>query len=166
MALTQAEIDTIKAEYTADATGNLTNRPWADAQANDRIGYAPLLQVGNDQAVADLLNLVRPIAQISIPRPDVNPLEILEAVRVTDFVANPNPLWCAWFESLTQYPSVRLLNTNGNDSRAMVNFLSLLTNGSQSETRLRALATRAGSIAEKLLGVGKNLTAEDIGNTR
>ena len=168
--LTQAEIDIIKAEYTADAaTGaarNLPERPWADAQANDRIGYAALLQAGNDAAVAGLLNQTRPKAQVSIPRPDVAPLEILEAIQVGQFVASPNALAVGWFESLTQYPSVRLLNADGSDTRVMTNFLAILANGSSSETRLRALASRGGSIAEKLLGAGREVTAEEVGSTR
>lgn len=170
MALTQAEIDILKAEYTADAAKtNLVNRPWADAQANDQIGYAPLLSVGDDAGVAALLNQTRPKAQISIPRPDVPPIEILEAIAAGDFIASPNTLAASWFESITQYPSVRLINANGNDSRVMTNFMAILVNNSQSETRLRGLASRGGSIVEKLLGatwVGRQITAEEVGSTR
>jgi hypothetical protein len=47
-------------------------------------GYAPFIASGGDQNLADMLNLPR--AAIVMPRPDVSPLEILEAIKVTDFI--------------------------------------------------------------------------------
>jgi len=123
-------------------------------------GYAPLITIGNDQGLADMLNLAR--AAIMMPRPDVSPLEILEAIKVTDFINSPNVLYASWFESITQYPSVRILKENGSDTRAMTNFMTILVNGSQSEVRLRALASRSGSRAEQLFGVGTTVAHMDI----
>jgi len=124
-------------------------------------GYAGPLASRTDWQVAALLNQAR--SGISMPRPDVTPLEILEAIRVTDFVPSPNVLYASWLESLTQFPSVRILKDNGTDTRVMTNLMTILANGSQSETRLRALASRAGSRAEQLFGVGTVIADGDIG---
>lgn len=124
-------------------------------------GYAEPLSYRIDWQVAELLNHVRPT--ISVPRPDVTPLEILEAINVQDFISNANVLYASWFESLTQFPSVRVLKENGTDARVMTNLQKLLSNGSASETRVRALASRTGSRAEQLFGVGTVIQAEDIG---
>ena len=125
-------------------------------------GYAPLIVIGSDQGLADMLNLPR--AAIVMPRPDVNPLEILEAIKVTDFVptAQQSILYGSWLESVTQYQSVRILKENGTDTRVMTNLMTLLVNGSQSEVRLRALASRPGSRAEQLFGVGTTVAHMDI----
>lgn len=123
-------------------------------------GYAPLIAIGNDAGLADLLN--QPRAAISIARPDVTPLEVLEAIKVTDFVSNANVLYASWFESLTQFASLRILKADGTDTRVMTNLMSILSNGSASETRLRALASRQGSRAEQLFGPGATVTHMDI----
>ena len=125
-------------------------------------GYAPLIAIGNDQGLADMLNLPR--AAIVMPRPDVSPLEILEAIKVTDFVptAQQSILYGSWLESVTQYPSVRILKENGTDTRVMTNLMTILVNGSQSEVRLRALASRPGSRAEQIFGIGTTVAHMDI----
>lgn len=122
-------------------------------------GYADAIAIGDMRVLADKLNQTR--AAISIPRPDVTPMEILEAIRVTDFIANASVLYASWFESLTQFASVRILKVDGSDTRVMTNLMTLLTNGSQSEVRLRALASRQGSRAEQLFGPGTVVTPED-----
>lgn len=123
-------------------------------------GYAAMIAAGQLQTIADVLNLVRP--EISIPRPDVPPMEILEAIKVTDFVASPNLLWGSWFESITQAPTVRVLKENGTDTRLMTNLMTLLVNQSASETRVRALASRTGSRGEQLFGPGTSIRWEDV----
>lgn len=111
-------------------------------------------------AVAVRLNT--PNVAIQLPRPDVTPLEILEAIKVTDFINSPNVLYASWFESLTQFQSIRVLKENGTDARVMTNIMSILVNGSASETRVRALAVRAGSRAEQLFGVGFSIAWEEV----
>jgi hypothetical protein len=125
-------------------------------------GYAALIADTNNPALAAMLNLPR--AAIQMPRPDVTPLEILEAIKVTDFVpsAQQTILHGSWFESLTQFPSVRILKENGSDTRVMTNLMTILTNGSASETRLRALAIRAGSRIEQLFGVGVTVSVQEV----
>jgi hypothetical protein len=125
-------------------------------------GYAPFIASGADQNLADMLNLPR--AAIVMPRPDVNPLEVLEAINVADFVAAnaQTILMGSWLESLTQFQQIRILKENGSDTRVMTNLMRFLVNGSQSEVRLRALASRAGSRAEQLFGVGTTVAHMDI----
>ena len=124
------------------------------------LGYAALLADTNMPALAAALNLRR--STISMPRPDVAPLEILEAINLSDFLSNTNTYWSSWFESLTQFPAVRVLKTDGSDTRVMSNLLKLLTNGSASESRVRALAVRDGSRAEQLWGVNTVIGTQDV----
>jgi hypothetical protein len=123
-------------------------------------GYAPLIADTNNPALAAMLNLPR--TAILLPRPDVSPLEILEAIQVAHFIASPNLLMASWFESLTQFPSVRILKDDGNDTRVMTNLMAILTNGSASETRLRALAKRSGSRIEQLFGIGTIVSVQEV----
>lgn len=123
-------------------------------------GYAAHIAAGQLADVAAKLNLVRPA--ISIPRPDVPPMEVLEAIKVTDFIDAPNLLYGSWFESITQAPTLRVLKENGTDTRLMTNLMTLLKNGSVSETRVRALSSRIGSRAEQLFGPGTSIRWEDV----
>lgn len=123
-------------------------------------GYAALMSIGDLAGTAALIN--KPRATIPIPRPDVTPLEILEAINVTDFVSNANSLYATWFGALMDYPQIRILKPNGTDTRVMSNILKLLANGSQSETRIRNLASRPGSRAEQLWGEGAVVTVQDL----
>lgn len=126
-------------------------------------GYAQYLGDNfNPPVLAEMINLRR--AEIVMPRPDVTPLEILEAISLADFLTDKTSLWSAWFESLTQFPSVRILKDNGTDTRVMTNIMRLLANGSASETRIRALAVRSGSRAEQLWGAGITISVEDVIN--
>lgn len=142
--MTTQQIQTLKTELTTDPNG---------------YGYAAIISGGNWQLVANAVNEVR--SAISIPRPDVTPMEILEAINVQDFISNANVLYASWLESLTQFPSVRILKENGSDARVMTNIMKVLTNGSASETRIRALASRTGSRAEQLFGPGVSVSWEE-----
>lgn len=123
-------------------------------------GYAAMIAAGQLQDIANVLNLAR--ETISVPRPDVPPMEVLEAIKVTDFIDAPNLLYGSWFESITQAPTLRVLKENGTDTRLMTNLMTLLKNGSLSETRVRALARRTGSRGEQLFGPGTSIRWEDV----
>ena len=124
-------------------------------------GYAPLIAIGSDQGCADAVNLIRIAIQIN--RPNVAPIEILEAISVDDFIATgQSVLMGSWFESLTQFSIIRILKENGQDTRVMTNIMKILKNGTASETRIRALSVRAGSRAEQLFGSGSSITAMDV----
>jgi hypothetical protein len=123
-------------------------------------GYAPLVAVGSCGELADMLNLVRPA--ITVPLAAVTPADLLEAIAVGDFIASANQtiLHGSWLESLFQFPSIRVLKDNGSDSRVMNNIMAILKNGTASETRVRALASRKGSRAEQLFSVA--VTPSDV----
>ena len=123
-------------------------------------GYAAM----SDQHAANALNNVR--ASITFPRPDVTPLEILEAIAIDDFIAVQTTLMGSWLESLTQFPSIRILKDNGSDTRVMSNIMKVLKNGSASETRIRALASRSGSRAEQLWGYGSTVDHAQVAGAR
>ena len=124
-------------------------------------GYAAYLGDNfNPPQLALMLNEKR--AAIVMPRPDVTPLEVLEAINISDFLTDKTNLWAAWFESLTQFPSVRILKDNGSDTRVMSNIMKLLINGSASETRIRELSVRSGSRAEQLLGVNTVIGFQEV----
>src|SRR3989304_8620999 len=95
----------------------------------DPNGYGYAAAVVDMQAVGYLITLPR--AAILMPRPDINPLEILEAINVQDFItaANQTILHGSWFESLTQFPLVRILKADGSDARTMTNLMRILVNG-------------------------------------
>lgn len=129
-------------------------------------GYAPLLAAGADGAVAELLNKVRDgtdgFAAITVKRADIAPVEVLEAVDTRDFKASPSALEGSWFESITQYSRVRLLNEDGAQTRVMANLRRLVTDTNGTQTRLTALANRNGSRAEQLFGTDTRVSADDV----
>jgi hypothetical protein len=109
---------------------------------------------GADAIVANILNQTR--AGITIFRSDVDPQEVREAVSVSQFTTAATQqiatLQATWLNAFFNGSQVRLLTKTGTDTRVMTNLLVLLTNGSASETRLRALASRTGSRGEQLFG--------------
>jgi hypothetical protein len=125
-------------------------------------GYAQYITSGQDSVLADMLNLAR--AAIQLPRPNVPPSELLEAISVDDFIASANQtiLHGSWLESLLQFQSIRILKENGSDTRVMTNIMKILKNGTASETRVRTLAVRNGSRAEQLFGPGVSITHMDV----
>jgi hypothetical protein len=125
-------------------------------------GYAALIADTNNPALAEMLNLPR--AAIQMPRPDVTPLEILEAINVNDFIAAASQqiLHGSWLESLTQFPQIRILKENGSDTRVMTNIMAILKNSTASETRVRALSVRNGSRIEQLFGVGIVVSVQEV----
>lgn len=88
-------------------------------------------------------------------RADITPAELLEAIDVRDFVSNPGQvnnaaLASAWFESITQAPTVRLLNEDGTATRARANLNRLLADTNGSQSRFTALAVRTVSRQQEL----------------
>ena len=129
-------------------------------------GYAADIAAGNDVALAEKLNKVRDgtdgEAAILVKRADISPVEVLEVVDTRDFKANPSILEGSWFESITQYEMVRLLNEDGSNTRVRANLNRLITDTNGSQTRLNAISNRNGSRAEQLFGSGTRLTTDDI----
>lgn len=131
-------------------------------------GYAAWVAAAEPEKVAGALNKVRDgtdgEAAITIRRPDISAAEVLEAVDNRDFSANPHPLHVAWFQSVTQLPTIRLIHDNGTDTRALGNIRRLLENpGTQgSRDRITAIANRNGSRAEQLFGAGTVVSIQDV----
>lgn len=122
------------------------------------IGYGPMIVAHDYTGLANALNLAR--AAIVFPRADIAPLELIEAINVTDFVSNANSLSGTYLNALLQLDSIRILKADGTDTRVLTNIMKILSNGSQSEARIRALASRTGSRAEQLWGMGTSITRE------
>lgn len=139
------------------------------------LGYAPHVASGNAQGLADIMNWPRngttasPVnavvgAAITIRRPDISPNEVLEAIDSRDFIASPGIAHVAWFESVTQLRSMRLVDDAGVDTRVLGNLKRIVNNTPQgSQSRLNTLASRVGSRTEQLFGAGIELTHSDIG---
>lgn len=138
-------------------------------------GYAADLASGNDAGLVAKLNLVRDGTNggpaVSVKRPDVKPTEILEAIDIRDFLATPggvtnNTFASGWFESITQFPTVRLSNADGTKTTVRKNIDRMVADVQGSQARLDAVAVRTGSRAEELFGFGATVTDTDIANAK
>lgn len=160
MALTPAQYQTLKTELLTDPRG---------------YGYAPLRTSGSDNALADLLNLVRDGTNtgpaIPIRRVDVLSKELWEAIDVGDMTALPGSPTAAqlsterrqlaWLTGLPAIPRIRLLNDDGSNTPAVTNLLAIFP-VSGTRTRITALASRNGSRAEELFGRDTRITDTDV----
>ena len=89
---------------------------------------------------------------ILVKRKDIRPSEILEQVAQADFVAAPNALLVANYESCTQSPDpLRLVADDGSDTRILQNLKQCFGAGTATRTRLNDMAARRGSRAQELL---------------
>lgn len=129
-------------------------------------GYAAHVASGNDEAIATLLNAIRTgsdgLPAITVRRSDIAPVEVLEAIGFADLVSPSNTLQTAWFESITQYPTIQLVNADGTNTRVISNLFALVNNPSPSRNRINAIANRNGSRAEQLFGVNTSITSSDV----
>ena len=139
-------------------------------------GYAALIDTSDHVGLAAMLNLVRDGTNggpaIVIRKADVPGNEIFQQILLSDLVALPGSPTAAqlsserramaWLTALPVVTAVRLLNDDDTDAPIVANLRSMLTAGSESLTRLAALATRHGSRAEQLGGVNTRVTHRDI----
>lgn len=129
-------------------------------------GYAPFVANGSDNVLAEMLNTVRAgtdgFPAITVRRADIRPSEVLEAVDVRDFVANPSVAWTSWFESATRLDAMRLLNDDGTDTLILKNLKRILTDTNGSQARVVAICNRNGSRAEQLFGTGTLIRDSDV----
>jgi hypothetical protein len=168
MSLTPAQIAALKTELTTDPRG---------------YGYNAAAR--NDTDLANRVNLVRdgsagtvpttPTADggaangaVTLKRPDCKPSEILEAIDVRDLLASPAgvtsvPLTQSWFESITQFATIRLTNQDGSKTQVRKNIDRITGNTNLSQDRLDAVAVRFGSRAEEKFGFGVAVTIDDVG---
>lgn len=139
-------------------------------------GYAAHVAAGSTQAVADLLNLARTGLNggpaITVRKSDVSSKSIWEAIDIADFPAlpaNPNNTQLSterrslsWLEGLANIGMIRLLNDDGSDTPVVTNLQGIFPQGSATRSRLLALASRFGSQAEQLFGVGVVISNVDV----
>jgi hypothetical protein len=131
------------------------------------IGYNTNNDVTNQNwlALKNKINAVKP--SIDVPRVDVAPSEILEAIDIRDLaipgsVTQPG-LAASWLESLTQLASVRMQKDDGTDTTVLKNVKLLVVSAGQgSQARINALATRKGSRAEQLFGTGFAVSEQNV----
>jgi hypothetical protein len=133
-------------------------------------GYGPYVSLGNDMAVANLINA--PSGNITVRRSSITNKEIVEAIDVTDYAAIPsNPTntqlsverrYLSWFEGIMGVDSIRLLNDDGTNTPVVANFMAMFPSGTPTRTRLFTLASRTGSRAEQLFGTDVTVTPTDI----
>ena len=141
-------------------------------------GYAALASAGNHQAITDLLNKVRDgtdgEAAITVRRRNIRPVEILEAVAVSDLPAiqstptanqqvthQRNFAYLTWLMGLAD--DIRLVNDDGSDTQVRTNLLALFAAGTGTRTRLGVLSQRNGSRSELLFGTDTVVSVEDVG---
>jgi hypothetical protein len=134
-------------------------------------GYAPFVANGNDGAIVELLTRIRNgtdgTPKITVSRAQVPSTEILENIDVRDFRTqgtgiNNGTLAASWFESVTQSPQVKLANPDGTPTRTRANIDLIVSDTNGSQTRLNAVAVRAGSRAEEMFGVNTYITGTDV----
>lgn len=130
-------------------------------------GYAAFVTSHEPEKIADLLNKVRDgtdgEAAITVRRADIKSSELLEAIDTRDFINSPNALAASWFESITQAATIRLVNPDGTNTRAIGNFSRVINDTNGSQSRLSVLANRFGTRAEQLFGTGTFITPADVG---
>lgn len=142
------------------------------------LGYSSFVAIRNDVALASILIFVRdgstvcPVngvagASITVRRSNVKPDEILEAIDIRDFPVSPTgvnsiPLAQSWLESITQFSTVRLANTDGTKTTVRKNIDRLVDNVQGSQTRLDTVAERRGSRSEQLFGENVAVTSTDV----
>jgi hypothetical protein len=140
-------------------------------------GYAGPIATGSDQSTADLINTVRdgtnppanPTAAggvasglVTVRRSNIAATELLEAIDTRDFVTGVTTIQASWFESITQAPTIRLMNDDGTNTRVLTNLIRLLNNTNGTQTRLTAVATRPGSRAEELFGTDQTVSPDQV----
>ena len=141
----------------------------------DPLTYGYPAVIAQHNTLADLINKVRDgsdgEAAITIRRTDISVADVYAAIEVADYAALPGSPTAAqlsterrylgWLSGLAAFDTVRLLNDDGTDAPPMVNFKAMFP-VSGTRTRLTALASRFGSRAEQLFGIGTVVADTDI----
>jgi hypothetical protein len=122
------------------------------------LGYAARLEVGDHSSCAAILNEVR--STISVPRASIDTAQVIDGIGINDLPDTATALQIAWLNGLLNLPSIKLLKSNGTDSRSLTNLLGLLTGNSAD--RVRTMAIKTGSRMEELFGDGTVASHTDI----
>lgn len=151
----QAFIDPVDLrQLRTECTTNPNGYSYTDTTSGTTLTLAQWYAAGADNIVAEILNTTR--AGIAIYRSDVSPNEVKEAITIGQLTSSATAsiaaLQGAWLNAFFGGEPVRLKTKAGADARVLTSLLAVLTNGSSSETRVRALAERRGTRAEQLWG--------------
>lgn len=122
------------------------------------LGYAPLLAVGADGTIADLLNAVN--QSIEIERGVIPSYEIINATTPADWAAL-SAAEKQRYQTLTGASQVDTANAN-----VRAAFQAMFAAGTATRTALIALLTRKGSRAEQLFGAGTVVDHMSIAEAR
>lgn len=134
-------------------------------------GLVAMRDEGNDQGIADALNLERDT--ITVKRTDVTAAEIFQSVNMADMPAlptNPNAAALsqerrdlAWLTGLGAIDrALRLINDDGTNTQIRANLARIFSTATQTRDRLEALGTRIGSRAEQLFGAGTSISHSHV----
>ena len=136
MAVTTAQL---RSELLTDPTG---------------LGYAPFIAAGSDSEIVEAVNRIR--ATISVFRDDVAASELLAALVKTDW----NGLAAGDKQLFQAVVSAQRLDMTSAALRGTL--IALFPAGSATRTNLTAAASREGSRAEKLWGLGASVSIADV----
>lgn len=160
MSLTATQIATLKTELTTDPRG---------------YGYSAAQR--NDQSMADKLNLIRDGSAGTVPsnptaaggqasgiiseyRKDIAVREIIAAIAPADFAALTQ-LQCAKLSLQFAGTGMVIDATNANTRGSFAGIFSGMS--AATTNAINALASRSGSRAEELFGVGVSVSIDDVG---
>lgn len=121
------------------------------------LGFAALIAAKNDQGCADLLNRASGAGAQSVFRNDIAPREIIQAIAAADFTAATQLQISKLSLMLASAPiDATLANVRANLQGIFSGASAATTNA------LTAVASRTGSRAEVLLGVGTVVGWQDV----
>ena len=120
------------------------------------LGLAPLVAVGNDQGITDLLNSLTGPGTGTTLRNNIQANEIIGAIQPADFAAL----------SALQLAQLQTVAAQGVFDATSVNaktiLLNIFTGMTTTVAALTALASRVSSRAEVLFGAGTVISANDV----
>jgi hypothetical protein len=122
------------------------------------LGYAASVGAGNDQAVADALNLVRAGASFQVSREPIATAFFLSNVAATEFLT----LSAVKLAQLQCIVAAQAVDINDASTQAML--IGIFGNPSATRTNIIAILKRQASRAEVLFGRGAVVSASDVSN--
>lgn len=120
------------------------------------LGYAACITTGNDQCLADTLNLARAGASYQVPREPMDPNQLMDAIAPADTGSlSTNDLL-----KLNLVFQIGLVDLQKANIRSLL--ASVFAANSTTRTNIQALINRQGSRAEVLFGRGTVVTVAQI----
>lgn len=120
------------------------------------LGYSGLVDIGNDQGCADILNLARSTSGYSVFRNDISPSEIINSISSGDFL-NMTQINVSRLNLFFVQPPIDATLTT-----VRANIRNIFSGMTTTLTSLSGVASRDGSRAEVLFGTGCVVTNGDV----